>query len=87
MDRDEEIAIEEEKPQSMWVIYRYPADYPGFFVARRHEILPNKHHPTEDHYIHRQLPALRRHVQRLLPGSILIPRDSKDNPVIVESWL
>lgn len=76
-----------EKVMDMWVIYENPSDFPGLFVARKHEIRCGTHNPTEEYYTAKLLKILRVWVQGKSPGCIRIPRDSKDDPTIVESWM
>jgi hypothetical protein len=76
-----------EKVMDMWVIYDSPTDFPGLFVARRHEILCGTHQPTKEYYTAKLLKILRIWVQGEAPGCVLIPRSPEDDPKIVESWL
>lgn len=71
------------------VVYRSPKDYPGKWVARRFEIKPDgtaaPH--TAPVAVRDNYEKLREAVKANLPGSTRVPRDPKDDPVIVEVWL
>lgn len=77
----------EEAFMTMWVIYDSPRDFPGFFVARMHELIDEGSRPTEDYYTHRELDMLRLQLHEEFPALIRVPRDSKDDEKIVETWL
>lgn len=73
---------------TVWVIYERPRDYPGLFVVR-------PQHPHRDAYgdfyvtygdatTHRTLEEAR---QVIPPGLVRVPRDPRDDPKIVESWI
>jgi hypothetical protein len=69
---------------SLWTVRANPSDFPGKFVARRHEIGAGWHGPTADHHIADTLEELRR---ALPPGLTRLERSAADDPVILESWL
>lgn len=70
-----------------WVITDHPSDMAEVFVARLHLIGEDRHGPTDEFYAHRSKEML---IEQLLaenPGLVCIPRDPKDDPVIVEMWV
>lgn len=69
---------------SIWTITENPADFPGKFVARRHEIAAGDHNATADHLVADTLDALR---WKLPAGLTRLARSVEDDPVIVESWI
>lgn len=70
---------------SIWTITKNPRDAPGMFVARRHVIEGGGSHPTTEAYTSDDIEPLRAMFRER--GLALIPRDPKDDPVIVESWI
>lgn len=70
---------------SIWTITKSPRDAPGLYVARRHVILAGGHHPTNEAYTSNEIEPLRAMFRER--GFVLIPRDVRDDPVIVESWI
>jgi hypothetical protein len=64
----------------VWVIYESPLDAPGKFVVRRHTL----DGPTDEAYEVDSLEFAR----ALIPAGLLcMPRESWDEPQIVESWI
>lgn len=70
-----------------WVVYDNPRDYPGFFVARKRLVTDRGDQPAEALMTATSLKNIRRLIMKKMPGAFKIPRDSKDDPVIVESWI
>lgn len=64
------------------VIYRHPADYPDKYVARVFDIT----RPTDTVVIKDSLKELQKDVSRNVAMSF-IPRDEKDDPCIIGSWI
>lgn len=78
----------DERVMSAWVVYEKPSDYPDLFVARRRVITSfGEDLPTEDLLEAVTLETIREKVFDKMPSAIRIPRDTKDDPVIVETWL
>ncbi|MES2157510.1 MAG: hypothetical protein V4512_06870 [Pseudomonadota bacterium] len=69
---------------TMWVITENPTDHPGRFVARQWIIGRNRTSATAEHHIADTLEQVR---AMLPPFLTMIPRDSRDDRVIVESWI
>jgi len=64
----------------VWVIYENPLDAPGKFVVRRHTL----DGPTEEAYQVDTLDGAR----EVVPiGLVRIPRETWDEPQIVETWI
>lgn len=69
---------------SLWVIYDHPKDHPDAFVVRRWHIDQGITMPDKDCLLAESLPEAR----GLIPyGRFRLPRQEKDDPVIVESWI
>lgn len=68
---------------SIWTVYQHPKDYPAQFVARRFEAT-NPLTVTTDFLQADDLNGLR---EQLPAGLYRLPRESGDDPVIVETWL
>lgn len=68
---------------SIWTVYQHPKDYPAQFVARRFEAT-NPLTATTDLLQADDLNGLR---EQLPAGLYRLPRESGDDPVIVETWL
>jgi len=77
----------QEKPfMSVWVVYFNPRDFPGRFVARRHDILHDKPDPvaSSEHFVRNTL----REVRETIPlGLICMNRSPGDDAKIVETWI
>ena len=72
-------------PLSLWVIYRYPDDFPDHYVVRRHSVLPGGLHQVQRRCeLAESLEQARRKVP---PGLTNLGRSRDDDPVIVEVWL
>jgi hypothetical protein len=70
---------------NMWTVYRQPRDYPNGYVARRFEV-DSKLGPVATSNVHvgDTLEAVR---AKLPPGLYRLPRDDRDAPSVVETWL
>ena len=67
----------------MWTVYDRPKDHPHGFIARLHEV---KGAPIATAMtVKGELEAIRETFKRA--GMIVIERDPKDDPKIVETWL
>jgi hypothetical protein len=74
-----------DKALDIWTIYQSPKDYPGKFVCRLWRVTRDGEGPTDIGFVEDTLDAVR---ARLMgKGLCRIPRESADDPVIVESWL
>lgn len=71
-------------PLTMWVITENPTDYPGQFVARQWIIGSRAYSPTTEHHVAETLDQIR---AMLPPFLTMIPRDPRDERIIVESWV
>lgn len=67
-------------PLEMFVVYDHPKDYPGHFVVRRWFA----DRPTEDFAIADTIEKVRAEVPM---GLHRMPRQEKDDAVIVEVWI
>lgn len=67
----------------IWTIYERPADYPDLFVARL--FIGGK--PSAKALFGRTLDEVRAVLTHTYPGLFCIPRDPRDEPQIVETWL
>ena len=72
------------QPLTMWVITQNPSDHPGQFVARQWIIGGNGNSATAEHHVADTLDQVR---AMLPPFLTMIPRDPRDDRVIVESWI
>lgn len=70
---------------SVWTIYDRPRDFPDTYVARRHVVEKGGPRVTDETMISTSLEALRNEMTRR--GFVCIPRQSGDDPNIVESWI
>jgi len=68
----------------MWAIYRHPKDYPDSFVARLWHIVSGELQATEQIFVAPTLEEIR---LKLPYGLTRLPRDRRDDPVIVETWI
>lgn len=69
---------------SIYTVYERPRDYPNGFVVRRHVVRPGVSIPAQVVGTAPSLAAAR----NLIPSGLTRqPRDPKDEPQIVESWL
>lgn len=64
------------------VVYKHPADYPDKYVARIYDITQ----PTDAVIIKDNLRDLQKDISQNMAKSF-IPRDEKDDPCIVGSWI
>jgi hypothetical protein len=70
---------------SIWTVYRYPNDYPGYWVMRAHEVLPGVGiRPHSFCIVARTLNEIRAKVP---PGTWRVGREPNDNSVIYETWI
>jgi len=69
----------------MWVVTLNPKDMPGFFVARKHEILAGLSRPTKTFV----KATSHEDIQRAMRAKGLTPllRAPSDDPAIIESWI
>lgn len=67
----------------LWTIYEKPRDWPDKFVARM--FVGDK--PTATALHGETLDEVRGLILRLYPGLYCIPRNPRDDPAIVETWL
>ena len=70
----------------MWAVYDHPTDYPDYYVARKWLCGNGNAEPqgTDEVLMDKDLDRLR---AKLPPGMYCLPRDAKDDPVIVETWV
>jgi len=75
---------------TIWVIYENPSDFPGRFVVRPQRIYPGGQVeiPPEPTAVVDSLELARWHVNAgRAPGDLTwFPRQSEDDPSIVETW-
>lgn len=70
---------------NIWTVYERPRDFPQNYVARRSVVYTGgKLVQTAEVRIAASLDEVR---ARLPPGLHCMPRDPKDDPVIVEVWI
>lgn len=68
----------------LWTVYDRPADFPSSAVARHWLVGPDGAASSDGLLIAPSLDLLR----AMLPaGMVVIPRDERDDPAIVETWL
>jgi len=69
----------------MWVVYYQPEDMPGYFVARKHEVLSGMSKPTEEFIKDKELEP----IQKAMRAKGLTPllRSPGDALAILESWI
>lgn len=68
---------------SIWVLYKYPNDYPDKYVGRRWMVKP-QYGPTDDIRLADDLESLR---TQLPQGLHRLDRQKLDDPKIVECWV
>jgi hypothetical protein len=75
----------EEPFMSMWVVYSDPKDFPGKYVARRHDLYHGREAAASDeHYVADTLEEIR----AAIPGDLVcFARLPDDDVKIVETWL
>lgn len=76
-------------PGSIWqyTIYESPADHPGSYVVRGWIIVPGEPNPRPTNFF-RLYPSLEDARFELDNGELVpIPRDPRDDPKIVETWI
>jgi hypothetical protein len=71
---------------SMWVIYYSPRDFPGKYVARRHDLFRGDREPaaSSEHFVANSLKEIR---DKLPMGLVCLSRSDGDEPQILETWL
>jgi hypothetical protein len=69
---------------SMWAIYESPKDFPGLWVARRHEVAGAKTYATTDYFVGESKGEV---LKKIPPGLHRLERMPDDEPQIVEVWL
>lgn len=77
----------QEKPfMSVWAVYYNPNDFPGKYVARRHDIFREYPEPmaSDQHYVADSLVELR---DLIPPGLCCLPPAGEDDFKIVETWV
>lgn len=75
---------------TLWVIYDRPLDAPDHAVVRGSDILRGftEPFPHQAGYLFRTVDDARRWIEQEHPeASVCIPRDERDEPQIVETWL
>lgn len=70
---------------AIWTVCRFPSDYPDKFTARKSLILEGRYQVTNELYVADTLAAIRAVMSGM--GLAQLPRDPRDDPVIVESWI
>jgi hypothetical protein len=73
-----------DEPLVMWTVYKHPADYPGWFVARPFAITSRGSIAGSQVLKARTLKAVR---DMLPPGLTCLTRSPDDEPQIVETWV
>lgn len=70
----------------MWVVYKYPRDYPDKFVARLHRWdAPSQNYvPTGEAMVRDSLGEINEVLRN--QGLTWLPRWAEDDPVIVGTW-
>lgn len=68
----------------IYVVYRYPADYPNKFVVRRWELVQGRKIATSFVQTADSLEEIRKCVP---PKMSAVSRSYSDDPAIVECWL
>jgi hypothetical protein len=76
----------EEVFMSMWVVYYNPRDFPGKYVARRHDVLrgPTPSRASSEYFTADTLEEIQ---SRIPPGMYRMNRYEDDDPNIVETWI
>lgn len=78
---------------AVYTVYKNPADYPGQYVARRHEVLRGGGHVVTEHLQAADDLALVRIWIREHSGrsgrlaDVRMPRSPEDHPTVLESWI
>ncbi len=71
----------------LWVVYDHPSDFPNSFVARRW----NNGKPTAHVFVSPRLDKLRTLIGQEISKSgttpFCLPRDTNDDPSIMEVWI
>jgi|SRR5277367_5300502 len=78
--------MQEEPFMSMWTVYYDPRDFPGKYVARRHDIFRDKKEsrPSSQYFVADSLDEIR----ALIPyGMACLTRSEEDDARIVETWI
>lgn len=74
----------------LWTLYAHPRDYPDSYVVRQFVVLDDGKlwmNPARPIIEEKTLEAAREKLRQLLPNGIPIPRDTNDEPQIVETWI
>ena len=69
------------------VVYDHPKDFPDKYVTRVWEAAQGVLTPSQDARLFASLASARRSIRRDHPGLIRLPRQSDDDPCIVETWI
>ncbi len=78
-------AMTEANCTPIFTVYDSPTDMPGWFVVRMHIANKDGHRGTDYAWTFLKLEDARDALEG--EGLILLPRDEKDDPKIVESWI
>lgn len=70
-----------------YTVYRSPADYPGRWVVRGHDILTGVDEPVPHVEPLVVCDSLEDARASMPPGLLVCPRDRHDDPCIVETWI
>jgi hypothetical protein len=71
----------------MWTVYERPKDYPDGFAARRFSIGNGTFQKTDQCIFGATLDSVRWALCQLSPGMTRLPRDERDEPQIIETWM
>ena len=72
---------------SLWVVYRYPLDFPRHYAVRRQWVVPGILEPVRD-----PVACLYDNVEEAMfdceaKGLMFLERHAQDDPVIVGTWV
>jgi len=70
----------------LWTIYDHPTDFPGWWIARRHDVGPTGSVASGYAVTALDLQDLRE-MLRGMGLTLLGPREPDDAPAIVETWI
>lgn len=74
-----------ENELNIWTIYDHPRDFPNSFVARRYVVSDGQSFVTNQIMVGPNLKQIREQME--VRGLHRLPRDPRDDPKIVESWI
>lgn len=69
-----------------FVVYDHPLDHPDFFIVREWRIGPGWIQPDARGYGFLELGKARAWIQQEFPGAVMLSRDPRDDPKILEVW-